>query len=138
MPRTFRWHVLIDETPAGPTSTVLFDGSDTSHWRQADGKPIAWTVSGGAMSANGGDIVTTFPITDARIHLEFRLPPSPPGATDQDRSNSGIYLQERYEIQILDSFGDVPRKNGCGAVYEQKAPDTNACLRSGEWQTYDI
>lgn len=143
VPRTFRWTLLVagndaDSDGPPPGGRFLFDGTDTSAWRHADGSRIRWTVSAGAMTVNGGDIFTTFPLEDALIHLEFRLPSSPPDAADQHRANSGVYLQERYEIQILDSSGDDPRKNGCGAIYEQRAPDHNMSMIPGVWQTYDI
>ena len=64
-----------------------------------------------------------------------------PGATGEKKANSGVYLQQYYEIQILDSYGtpkDQLKKGDCGAVYRQKAPDVNACLPPEQWQTYDI
>ncbi len=142
-PRTFRWHLAVTEQPPGfqpppASATLLFDGSGTALWKHLDGSPCRWTVSDSAMTVNGGDIVTAFPIGDCRIRLEFRLPPSPAGATDQARSNSGVYIQERYEIQILDSFGDLPARNGCGAIYQQRAPAVNASRKAGEWQSYEI
>ncbi len=53
-------------------------------------------------------------------------------------TNSGLYLQRRYEIQIMDSFGMEVNPGICGAIYKQKAPDTNACGRRGEWQSLNI
>jgi hypothetical protein len=62
----------------------------------------------------------------------------PPDVKGQGRGNSGIYIQQRYELQILDSYGLEPKNNECGAVYTFKAPDKNVCKKPGEWQTYDI
>ena len=76
--------------------------------------------------------------TDFILHLEF-MTPYMPEATGQARGNSGVFLQGRYEIQVLDSYGiEVPGKGDCGAVYNQFAPLTNACKPPLEWQTYDV
>lgn len=143
-PQTFHWHIQIGPgaapvtTPPPVGATILFDGTSTAHWRQMDGSACRWTNEDGVLTVTKGDLITDRPYGDMRLHVEFKLPPSPTGATDQARTNSGVYIQQRYEIQILDSYGDPPLKNGCGAIYEQKAPDSNACLKPGEWQTYDI
>ena len=62
----------------------------------------------------------------------------PPNVKGQGRGNSGVYIQRRYEVQILDSYG-LPRKNNeCGSIYKTRAPDKNVCKKPGEWQSYDI
>jgi hypothetical protein len=61
-----------------------------------------------------------------------------PEAEGQHRGNSGVYLQERYEVQILDSFGQPSTIDGCGALYKQRRPDVNMCLAPGVWQTLDL
>ncbi len=73
------------------------------------------------------------------LHVEFRLP-FKPTARGQARGNSGLYLQRRYELQVLDSFGIemTAAKNDCGCLYKQKYPDVNACFPPLTWQTYDV
>ncbi len=74
---------------------------------------------------------------DVRLHLEFRCPYQPTHR-GQARGNSGVYLQGRYEVQVLDSFGLAPTYRDCGALYKVAAPKVNACLPPSKWQTYDI
>ncbi|OLF19182.1 family 16 glycoside hydrolase [Actinophytocola xanthii] len=119
---------------------VLFDGEDTDEWRHTDGRVAGWPlVGGGAMQVRNGDLRTKDAFGDFRLHVEFKVPLLPPEVTGQDRGNSGVYLQERYEVQILDSYGDTtPADNEAGAIYTRKAPDVNAARPPETWQSYDI
>ncbi|HEX2131074.1 MAG TPA: family 16 glycoside hydrolase [Actinophytocola sp.] len=119
---------------------TLFDGGDLSEWRHTDGRLASWPrVEGRAMEVCCGDLRTKQAFGDFRLHVEFRVPQLPPDVTGQDRGNSGVYLQERYEIQILDSYGDdTLADNEAGAIYTQKPPDVNMAKRPETWQTYDI
>jgi hypothetical protein len=121
-------------------AVVLFDGKDTSPFQmRKDGGPCAWKVmDDGCMESAVGDIVSKQKFQDFNAHVEFWVPNMPPEKKGQARGNSGVYLQGRYEIQVLDSYGLQPQKNDCGAIYNQKAPDVNACKPPEQWQTYDI
>jgi len=106
---------------------VLFDGTDTTKWVKA--KMEDGFLREGPMTKDK--------FGDARIHLEFNIQPLPDGK--RPHGNSGVYIQQRYEIQILNNHGQkAASKGGCGAVYQFKAADVNACKAPGEWQTYDI
>jgi hypothetical protein len=133
---------LVDVKPTPPPAgaLVLFDGTDLSKWQKKGGGEVKWKVADGAMEGvkGHGDIVTkqTFS-TPLKLHLEFRVPYEPAGA-GQGRGNSGVYLQGRYEVQILDSYGLKSNNNDCGAIYEVSKPLVNACKAPTVWQSYDI
>ena len=119
---------------------VLFDGKNLSEWTHENGSDVKWDVSDGAMTVvkGTGDIFTKRTFGDCQLHVEWRAP-----ADDMDegqnRGNSGIFLQNRYEVQVLDSYGGKTYSNGqAGAIYKQSIPLVNACRPAGEWQTYDI
>lgn len=107
-------------------AVVLFDGAAN---QLKDAKVEEGLLQIGAM--------TDFAVRDFKLHLEFRTPFTP-SARDQGRGNSGVYIQRRYEVQILDSFGLEGRFNECGALYRQVAPQLNMALPPRAWQTYDI
>jgi hypothetical protein len=118
---------------------VLFDGERTDGWTTRDGKPCPWKVlEDESMVAGGGDIISTELFEDVQLHVEFWLPKFPPEVTGQARGNSGVYLQGRYEIQILDTYGLPAEKHGCGAIYGKKKPKESACTPPETWQSYDI
>ena len=109
-------------------SVVLFGGGDLTHWKGGKLNPEGLLEAGTETVDQYGDF---------RLHGEFMLPYKPL-ARGQDRGNSGFYLQGRYEVQVLDSFGLEGIENECGSLYRTKRPDTNLCLPPLQWQTYDI
>jgi len=72
------------------------------------------------------------------VHVEYKTPALPANVMGQDRGNSGVYLNSRYEVQILDSFGLSPAVDGCGAIYQLSAPLSTACHGQEVWNTYEI
>jgi hypothetical protein len=131
----------VKSTPPPKSAVVLFGGKSLDGWVQRkDGKsPAAWKLlPGGVMEVKGGDIHTkeTFAGT-LKLHVEFRVPYYP-GKRGQQRGNSGVYLQGRYEVQVLDSYGVTPGMGDCGAIYGVSVPRVNACKAPTVWQSYDI
>ncbi|UCG56268.1 MAG: PmoA family protein [Phycisphaerales bacterium] len=122
------------------TATVLFGGTGFSKWEGQGGGQIKWKQIGDAMQIvpKSGSIMTKDAYRDFILHAEFKTPQLPPHVKGQGRGNSGIYIQRRYEVQILDSYGLEPKNNECGSLYKTKAPDRNVCKKPGEWQSYDI
>jgi hypothetical protein len=130
--------------PAGlPPSdaVVLFDGKSLAQWESVKGGKAPWTVANGVLTVKPGtgDIRSTSDFCDVQLHMEWRTPPAPESVKGQDRNNSGVFLQERYEVQILDSHQNKTYPNGQAAsIYKQHIPLANATRPPNEWQTYDI
>lgn len=121
-------------------AVVLFSGNDLSEWESVKGGDAKWIVEDGVMTVKPGtgDIKTRKKFGDMQLHLEWRSPEIIEGE-GQGRGNSGVFLQEKYEVQILDSYNNRTYSNGqAGAVYKQYIPLVNASRKPGEWQTYDI
>ena len=110
-------------------AVVLFDGRSTDQFQ-----PGAKVTPDGLLLAGA---TTKMPVQVFHMHLEFKTPYMPT-ARDQARGNSGVYIQRRYEVQILDSFGLEGAFNECGSLYRQTPPDLNMALPPLTWQTYDI
>ncbi|MEO7142697.1 MAG: DUF1080 domain-containing protein, partial [Bryobacteraceae bacterium] len=111
---------------------ALFDGTDLSGWHSLlPGHAMGWSVKDGLL-ANGPkvpDLVSDGKFWNFALHVEYRI-----GA----KSNSGIGLRGRYEIQVFDDYGQPPSVHGNGALYSRIAPGVNASRAPGEWQSFDI
>lgn len=121
-------------------AVVLFDGKDLANWTDLQGNAPKWEVKDGFMTvAKGtGDIKTKQTFGDIQLHIEWRTPAKVEG-DGQGRGNSGIFFQERYELQVLDSWKNRTYSNGqAGSIYKQTAPLVNPTRGPGEWQTYDV
>lgn len=131
--------------PGGPgqppsDAVVLFDGKNLDGWQHIDGSPAKWAVENGEIvcKTGSGNIRTTESYGSAQIHIEFSTPDQR-DATGQARGNSGVYVQGRYEIQVLDSYNNPTYADGsAAAIYQQAAPLVNASRPPEQWQTYDI
>ncbi len=128
---------VIDPSPVGGVpgdATVLFDGKDLSKWNKGEN----WEIKDGYAISRKSDITTKDTFGDCQLHLEFATPEKVVGSS-QGRGNSGVFLMDRYEVQILDSYENKTYFDGqCGSIYKQSPPMVNVCRKPGEWQTYDI
>lgn len=126
---------------SAPTDAiVLFDGKNLDQWLNSDGGKAGWEVRDGIMTVKPGTgiIKTKELFSDCQLHIEWRAPVKVTGE-GQGRGNSGIFLQSRYELQVLDCYNNVTYSNGqTGSIYKQGIPLVNACLKPGEWQTYNV
>lgn len=125
---------------APPGAIVLFDGRDLAWWSKWDGSPAGWRLVDGAMEVvkGSGGIRTRVGFGDVRVHLEWASP-NPPEGQGQDRGNSGLFLMETYEVQVLDSYrSDTYADGQAGALYGQFPPRVNVTRPPGEWNSFDI
>ncbi|WP_425477633.1 3-keto-disaccharide hydrolase [Pseudoxanthomonas winnipegensis] len=131
-------------TPVGAApsdAVVLFDGRDLSAWDSEDGGKPGWSVADGAVTVVPGSkgIRSKKSFCDVQLHVEWRTPTETKGLEGQNRGNSGIFLQDRYELQVLDSYQSATYSNGqAGSIYKQAIPLVNASRAPGQWQTYDV
>jgi hypothetical protein len=130
------------DTPAKPPAdaVVLFDGKDLANWTDEKGGPTKWVIRDGYMESvkGAGYIRSKQEFGSAQIHVEFATPSLVTG-TGQGRGNSGVFVQAKYEVQVLDSYENPTYPDGqCGALYGRFLPLVNASCKPGQWQTYDI
>jgi len=124
------------KTNADPPSdaVVLFDGTSLENWNNGE----RWQVKDGVAYSGKGKIVSKEEFGDCQLHVEWTAP-VPVKGSGQGRGNSGIFLMDRYEIQILDSYDNATYFDGqAGAIYKQTPPAANAMRPPGQWNTYDI
>ena len=112
-------------------ATVLFDGTNMDNWKggQIEERKLLTTAHGNAYSKEK--------YKNFILHVEYMEPFKPYGR-EQDRGNSGVYMQNRYECQVLDSFGRFGKNNEAGGIYTKAAPKVNMVFPPLSWQTYDI
>lgn len=137
---------VVDAGPAGPPvappsdAAVLLDGTDLSRWRARDGGPAPWKLEEGHVEvvAGTGSLVSRDSFGDVQLHVEWAAPEVVEGE-GQERGNSGVYLMDIYELQVLDSWDNPTYPDGqAGAIFGQYPPLVNASRPPGEWQSYDI
>jgi hypothetical protein len=109
-------------------AVVLFDGKNADQFKNGKISDDGHLIQGTMSKPTFGDF---------KLHMEFRLS-FMPSARGQGRSNSGCYMQGRYEVQVLDSFGLAGKHNECGGIYSVKEPNINMCFPPLSWQTYDV
>jgi hypothetical protein len=122
---------------------VLFDGSEESfkaNWTDSKGNPSQWKIVDGALESvkKAGYIQTRRNFGSVQLHVEWAAPAKVSG-DGQGRGNSGVFLMNQYEVQVLDSYENQTYADGqAGALYGRSKPLVNACRKPGEWQSYDI
>lgn len=128
--------VVVDpgsSSKAPSDAIVLFDGTSLEAWNGAEN----WKIENGEATV-GSTVTSKQEFGDCQLHLEFATPSEVSGES-QGRGNSGVYLMNQYELQILDSYENKTYFDGqCGSIYKQHPPLVNACRKPGEWQAYDI
>jgi Domain of Unknown Function (DUF1080) len=138
--------VSVNENAVPSDAIILFSGKDLNQWQGAEQGEAKWRLVDGAMEVvpKTGDIKTKESFCDVQLHIEWMTPTNITGddgkvLEGQGRSNSGVFLQERYEVQVLDSYQNKTYSNGqAAAIYKQSIPLVNASHAPGKWQNYDI
>lgn len=127
-------------TPPPPGAVILFDGTSLDAWAGGGEGPAEWTVTDNyfEVAPGKGGIQSKAKFGDVQLHVEWASP-DPAQGTGQDRGNSGVFLMNRYEVQVLDSYSSETYADGqAGAIYGQYPPLFNVTRAPGEWQSYDI
>lgn len=113
---------------------VLFDGKSLDAWEGGS----RWIIKDGAATTAGGDVQTKQEFGDCQLHIEFATPEKVESSS-QGRGNSGVFLMNQFEVQVLDSYENETYFDGqCGGIYKQRPPLVNCCRKPGEFQAYDI
>ncbi|UCD49232.1 MAG: DUF1080 domain-containing protein [Phycisphaerales bacterium] len=128
---------------------VLFNGTDLAQWQKGNGADANWMIVDNdymVVPKKAGGIQTRKSFGSCQLHIEWRTPEGVPARVKgQSRSNSGVFLMGRYEVQVLDSYTDDNYQSNytyadgqAGALYGQHPPMVNASRPAGQWQSYDI
>jgi len=128
LPKVMRQSPTMGAKPPEGAKVLYAAPDDVKNWNNGHADPRG-LLAAGAVSKDK--------FKDCTLHVEFLLP-FRPAARGQERGNSGVYLQDRYECQVLDSFALKGENNECAGFYQQFAPSVNMCLPPLQWQTYDI
>lgn len=129
-PPHWKKHNVNRKREYGPT-VELFNGKDLDNWElQYANRPSGWSVVDGSMTNSEGanNLYSKQKFANFKIHAEYKV---------DAKSNSGIYLRGRYELQVLDDAGKEPETHGHMAIYSRVAPSVNASKPAGEWQTME-
>lgn len=122
-------------------AVVLFDGNDFSEFENLrGGGDIKWVLKDGCMTIppKGGDIITKRKFRDFQLHIEWMVPEGE-DKEGEFKGNSGIYLQGKYEIQVLNSYQNLSNPTTqAGSIYKEKPPLVNVMAQPGEWNSFDI
>lgn len=132
---------VINPYPIPSDAKILFDGTTLDQWVDSNGQKTSWIVANGQFQHAGKTktLISKDKFCDMQLHVEWRSPKVDKSRTGQRRGNSGIKIQNRYEVQILDSYNNATYSNGqAGSIYKQSAPLVNVSLLPLEWQSYDI
>ncbi len=126
-----------------PEGAVQLLGETEHHFVPADKSDSRWVFKDGVLVASPkwDSVVTKTPYRDFQMHVEFNVNDVPNSKNPEQNGNSGIYIQQRYEVQILNSFGisaEDYKPTYAGSIYKIKKPDQLVSKKAGEWQTYDI
>lgn len=129
--------------PERPADAVTLVGPDGYNLVPDGKEPTKWVFKDGVLTASPvwDSVLTREVYQDFRMHVEFNVNEVKDAKDPESDGNSGIYIQQRYEIQILNSFGVAEadyKPSYCGSIYRQKKPDRLVCRKAGEWQNYDI
>lgn len=135
-------------SPSAPATTllppsdadILFDGKNLNQWRDSQGGPSKWKVADGVLIATpkSGSIYTKKKYGDCQLHIEWLIP-ADTKRFGQSKGNSGVFLMDNFEVQILSTFKNKTYADGmAGAIYGQYPPLVNAAKPLGKWQSYDI
>lgn len=125
-----------------PGAIVLFGGKDTAQWVRSDGGAARWNITNDLLTVvrGSGNIRTFQTFDDLQLHLEFRfITNSPAGTPEGSLANSGVFLQDQFEIQIMESYNrSFGGMNDSGAIYSLRDASTNASMPNGSWESFDI